>query len=83
MTNDQEAVMETHDSTTRHLAAAGGRMLGHVAAIVLGLALMFAGIAMGVTLVLLPLGVPLGLGGLMLFLWGLFSLPTRPAPPAD
>jgi len=56
--------------TARNLAGAGGRFLGHTAAVVLGLFLMILGVGMGVTIVLLPLGVPIGLIGLGLFLWG-------------
>lgn len=74
--------MDTHTTSTRHLAAAGGRMLGHVAAIVLGLVLIFAGIALGVTIVMLPLGIPLGLLGLMLLLWGALAAPAPTEPPS-
>jgi hypothetical protein len=34
---------------------------------------MILGLAMGVTLVMLPLGIALGFGGLMAFLWGIFG----------
>jgi hypothetical protein len=70
--------MDTHHTTPHHLAASGGRMLGHIVAIVLGLILAFAGIALGVTLVLLPVGIPLGLLGLMLILWGATAPPAAP-----
>jgi hypothetical protein len=63
--------MEINDATPRHpVLAAGGRVLGHIAAMVLGLIMMFAGLALGVTMVMLPVGLPLGLGGLLLLLWG-------------
>ena len=48
-------------------------LLGHAGAIVAGALLMILGLGMGVTVMLLPLGVPLGLFGLGLFLWGLFE----------
>ncbi len=48
-------------------------LLGHVGAIGVGVLLMIVGLAMGVTVMLLPLGVPVGLFGLGLFLWGLFE----------
>ncbi len=58
-------------------AATTGRrifgLLGHVGAIVAGVLLMIVGLGMGVTVMLLPLGVPIGLLGLGLFLWGLFE----------
>jgi hypothetical protein len=36
---------------------------------------MIAGLGMGVTIVLLPIGVPVGLGGLLLCLWGFYAAP--------
>jgi hypothetical protein len=45
----------------------------HLFAIVVGLVLMFVGVAMGVTVVMLPVGVPVGFFGLFVFLWGLFG----------
>jgi hypothetical protein len=45
----------------------------HVAAVLIGFILMVIGIAMGVTIVLLPFGIPVGLAGLLLFVWGLYS----------
>jgi hypothetical protein len=43
---------------------------GHIAAVVLGLILMIVGLAMGVTIVMLPVGIPVGLAGVLLFIWG-------------
>lgn len=61
----------------RELLEEGGRFLAHTAAIVLGVVLMFVGLGMGVSLVLLPLGLPVGLGGVLLLLWGLFGYPEN------
>jgi hypothetical protein len=58
---------------SKELTKGAGRFLGHGIAILVGLALMFTGVAMGVSLVLLPLGIPLGLVGFFAFLWGLFG----------
>jgi uncharacterized membrane protein YccF (DUF307 family) len=70
------------ESTGRELAKGAGRVAGHILAILAGLALMFAGIGMGVSMVLLPVGIPVGFAGLFVFLWGLFgwsrSGETRP-----
>jgi len=55
----------------RHLARAGENMAIHVAAIAGGFALMLAGIGMGVTIMLIPVAIPLGIVGFGLFLWGL------------
>ena len=46
-------------------------MAVHIAAIVGGLVIMVLGVGLSVTMVLPPLGIPLGLAGLGLFLWGL------------
>jgi hypothetical protein len=59
-----------NNGIARNLAGAGGRFLGHTAAVVLGLILMVTGVGLGVTMVLLPIGVPVGLIGLGIFLWG-------------
>jgi hypothetical protein len=78
--------MQAHESVGRTLAKATGVLMGHVAAIIVGVILMIAGIAMGVTLVLLPFGIPIGFAGLALFMWGLFGRareqeqPAGPAP---
>ena len=43
----------------------------HLAAIVGGVAMMVLGVGLSVTMVLLPIGIPLGLAGLGVFIWGL------------
>ncbi len=63
-------MMDTH-AFNRHLLQTGERIVGHTIAVVVGLVLMIVGLGMGVTMVLLPIGLPLGLGGLVLFAWGL------------
>jgi hypothetical protein len=63
--------MSEHETAGRELAKGAGRMAIHIFAIVVGLVLMFVGVAMGVTVVMLPAGVPVGFFGLFLFLWGL------------
>jgi hypothetical protein len=51
----------------------GGRMIGHIVAAVVGFVLMLVGLGMGVTVIMLPIGIPLGLFGLGLFLWGVLE----------
>ena len=46
-------------------------ILGHVAAVVVGFALMVVGLGLGVTMIMLPIGLLVGLIGVMLFVWGL------------
>ena len=47
--------------------------IGHLAAIVAGVVLMLIGLGMGVTVFLIPVGVPLGFLGFGMFLWGFFE----------
>jgi len=63
--------MSEKEPMVHHLAETGGVVLSHLIAVVLGLVLMVSGVGMGVTIVLLPLGIPVGLVGLLLFIWGL------------
>jgi len=50
-----------------------GRLIGHVTVLAVGIALMVLGLALGVTLVLLPFGLPIGLAGVLIFSWGLIG----------
>ena len=43
----------------------------HAAAIVGGVVMIVLGVGLSVTMVLLPVGLPLGLAGLGAFIWGL------------
>ncbi len=78
--------MTEHTSAGQELAKGTGRLLVHVIAIVAGLILMVVGLALGVTVVGLPAGIPVGLAGLGVFLWGLVgrapekNLPGQPPP---
>jgi hypothetical protein len=69
--------MKAVHASDRHLLKSGERLLGHSLAVIVGFALMIVGMGMGVTIVLLPIGIPLGLFGLLLWLWGLFSTAPR------
>jgi len=53
------------------LLLAAERLVGHVMAMIAGVVLIFAGVGLGVTMVGLPVGVPVGLLGVLLFIWGL------------
>jgi hypothetical protein len=65
--------MTTAVTKIRELVMLCERFLGRTIVVVLGIALMFIGLGMGVTMVMLPVGIPLGLVGVVLFLWGLAS----------
>src|SRR5437762_14157152 len=64
-------LVTARQSAGKELAKDASRLVGHSLAIAVGLGLMIAGIAMGVTLVMLPVGIPVGFAGLLVFLWGL------------
>jgi hypothetical protein len=71
--------MVEHKSATREIAEGAGRFFVHSVSIVVGIILMIVGLAMGVSVVLLPLAIPLGFVGLLALLWGLFgSSPEQP-----
>jgi len=69
--------MKEAHASERHLLESGERILAHTIAVALGFVLMMVGLGMGVTMVLLPIGLPLGLVGLLLFVWGMFSAAPR------
>jgi hypothetical protein len=69
--------MKDEHASGRDLVKTGERIVGHTLAAAAGLALMIVGVGMGVTMVMLPIGIPLGVLGLLLFVWGLFSRPPR------
>ena len=50
-----------------------GRLFERAAAVVVGLAMMIVGLAMGVTMVMLPAGLVVGLLGVAIFVGGLFA----------
>lgn len=53
-------------------------ILSHVAAVVVGFVLMIVGLGLGVTMVMLPIGLVVGLAGAGLLIWGLVGhLGTR------
>ena len=47
--------------------------LGHVAAVIIGFLMMVVGLALGVTMIMLPVGVVVGLLGAAIFVGGLFA----------
>lgn len=48
-------------------------VLGHIAAVILGFILMVVGLGLGVTMVMLPVGIVIGLLGAAMFIGGLFA----------
>jgi hypothetical protein len=66
----------------KELVKGVGSFLGHVVAIIVGLILSVVGLAMGVTIVMLPIGIGVALIGLALVVWGVigYSQQTKEAP---
>ena len=54
-------------------------ILGHVAALVIGFAMMVLGLGLGVTMIMLPVGLVVGLTGAAVFVGGLFAHIDRTA----
>jgi hypothetical protein len=59
--------------STKETLKTGRTAATHLAAVAAGFVAMVVGLGMGVTVIALPVGVPLGLVGLGLFLWGLWG----------
>ena len=62
----------TH-TTAGRLFLGFGHFLEHAAAVVLGVVLMVVGLGLGVTMIMLPVGVVVGLLGVLLVVGGLFA----------
>jgi hypothetical protein len=52
-------------------------VLGHAAAIVVGFVMMVIGLGLGVTMIMLPVGIVVGLLGFAIFAAGFFAHPSR------
>lgn len=65
------------NASTGRIVSTGTWFVGHAAAVAVGLLMMVSGVGMGVTMVLAPWGIPLGLAGLALFVWGLSGYARR------
>jgi hypothetical protein len=76
---DSMPIANSRPSLLRHLLTMAGHFLGHVTAVVLGCVLIVVGLAMGVTMVLLPAGVIIGLVGVALVVGGMFARITPSA----
>jgi hypothetical protein len=61
------------EMSARETLRVGENLAAHVVAIAVGAAMMVTGIGMGVTMILIPVGVPLGLVGLGVFCWGVWG----------
>ena len=76
---DSMPIANSQPPLLRHLLTMAGHFIGHVTAVVLGCVLIVVGLAMGVTMVLLPAGIVIGLIGVALVVGGVFARITPPA----
>ena len=60
-------------TTAERIFVGFGHFLEHAAAVVVGLVLMVVGLGLGVTMIMLPVGVVVGLIGVLLVVGGLFA----------
>ncbi len=60
-----------------HLRETAGSIATHLAAIVVGIVLVMIGLFLSVPIVGLPIGIPVGLAGVLLLVWGFFSRASR------
>jgi hypothetical protein len=65
-------------TTTGRIFLGVGHFLEHAAAVVLGLVLIVVGLGLGVTMIMLPVGVVVGLIGVLLVVGGLFARIDKP-----
>jgi hypothetical protein len=54
-----------------------GSVFAHIAAVFLGLVMMIIGLGLGVTMIMLPVGLVVGLAGVALLVVGLFARVDR------
>jgi hypothetical protein len=65
-------------TTTGRILLGFGHFLEHAAAVLLGLVLIVVGLGLGVTMIMLPVGVVVGLIGVLLVVGGLFARIDKP-----
>ena len=65
--------MIAHTWSPRHVVGLVGGFCGHVALIAIGFVLMVLGLALGVTMIMLPVGIVVGMLGFLMFVGGLLE----------
>ena len=69
--------MKLFSRSGEKVAAVVGRVFSRMAAIIIGLVMMFLGLGMTATIVLLPAGIVIGLLGVAIYVGGLFAPDPR------
>ncbi len=67
-----------HAISTHPVSSAVGRFLEHALAVTIGFIMMVVGLGLGVTMIMLPVGITIGLLGLAMFVGGLFARIDEP-----
>ena len=60
-------------TTTGRLFLGVGHFLEHAATVFLGFVMIIVGLGLGVTMIMLPVGIVVGLAGVLLVVGGLFA----------
>lgn len=60
-------------STTMRIVLGGFAFLEHAVTVIIGLAMIVLGLGLGVTMLMLPVGIVVGLAGVLLVVGGLFA----------
>ncbi len=64
--------------TNHQLAETGGKLAAHMLAVIAGVILVLIGLFLSIPMIGLPLGIPIGLAGVLVLLWGLFGKMGKP-----
>jgi hypothetical protein len=67
---------------THRLTETGSNIALHTLALLAGPALVILGLGLGMTIWGLLVGIPIGLGGFLLCLWGIFGRAAKQSGPA-
>jgi hypothetical protein len=71
--------MTTTHLWNRHWFRTTEAVFAHIAAVIVGFIMMIIGLGLGVTMVMLPVGLVVGLAGVAVFVGGLFAHINRDA----
>jgi hypothetical protein len=63
--------------SNHQLAETGGKVATHILAVIAGVILVVIGLFLSVPMIGLPLGIPIGLAGVLVCLWGLFGTTAK------
>jgi hypothetical protein len=69
--------------SAHHLGDVVGRIFNRVAAVIVGFIMMAVGLAMTATIVMLPVGIVVGLIGVLVFVGGFYAPDQRTERPRD